>query len=572
MSDRVQDLHSSKIKKVVRAYERGMPLKDIALETGVSPPTIAKWLKQEGYKHKTKGRIPLAMKARVRELHIRGWEDMEIARLLNLGMGHVKELSKPKQNPILSGKDPLKVKGQKKKKKKGKKSKKPKLQPGEKWPPDRHKCRKHWKENEKTFVLQLINKGISPLAIYKRMRASKKRQIRIWQEAGGKGNPPNFPAAGEAFIPGEAGGPSAPTVSSTKALEIASADEAHIALLEAESLKRRDRIAELEKLKKLEEGKIEDLGTEQRKLSKDARRKMQLLESAKAAAEKRKGLKSPKVKPKRVLKGSYEAEVLKLPVGSLVEPKKLGRPKTKKSIHEFADNGRYFVVSRDWADLKEAKPDELKLFAAYLTSKRFPARVERRGDQPQAYFENTWPNKLEERWVKTVDAGLEMVDAYREKKTALRKKKMFSKRIAVYLSAVYDGYRNRKLNAAQRKEARELAADHWARLGKLERLIMIYDMKLADADGKPTTLGVDRSMAAKMLLEKASKRAARKLTERRVSTKKKAIRAEAGDVTLALPEAEVVEAEPVDEDEEDGIARMLAQTQLMLDEPDDEEG
>jgi hypothetical protein len=178
-----------------------------------------------------------------------------------------------------------------------------------------------------------------------------------------------------------------------------------------------------------------------------------------------------------------------------------------------------------------------------------------------------WPKKIEKRWETAVNSGLILVEKYRKKKAVLRKKKMFSERIAIYLSAVYDGYRNRKLNAAQRKEARELAADHWARLGKLERLIMIYDMKLADADGKPTTLGVDRSMAAKMLLEKASKRAARKLTERRVSTKKKAIRAESGDV--AAP-PEVAEAEVVEEEPEDEIAKMLAETQLMLDEPDED--
>ncbi len=570
MSDRVQDLHLSKIKKVVRAYERGIPMNEIAEMTGVSPPTISKWLKQEGYKHKKSGRIPLAMKARVRELHTRGWEDAEISRLLVLGMDQVKELSKPQQNPILSGKDPLKVKGQKKKKKE-KKKKKPKLEPGEKWPPDRHKCSKHWTENEKAYVLQLITKKVAPIAIYKRMRASKKRQRRIWAESGGKGDPPNFPPPkGPFIVPGEPGAP-APSVTPTKAQErareLAAAGKEQIALLEAESLERKKRIAELEKLKQIEEKHIKDLSAAQKKLSRAAREQLAVTESALAAVRKRKGLKPAKSKPKRVLKDSYEAEVLGLTVGSLVEPKRLGRPPSKKSIEEYADNGRYFVVSKDWTDLKKAKPDELKLFADYMNSKRFPMRVERNGDQPQAFYKSLWPKKIEKRWEAAVDSGLILVDKYRKKKAILRKKKMFSERIAIYLSAVYDGYRNKKMNAAQRKEARELAADHWVRLGKLERLVMIYDMKLADADGKPTTLGVDRSMAAKMLLEKASKRAARKLTERRVSTKKKAIREEVGDVA-ALPEAEVVGAEP--EDEEDEIAKMLAKTQLMLDEPDED--
>jgi len=537
--------------------------------TGVSPPTIAKWLKQEGYKHKKSGRIPLAMKARVRELHTRGWGDAEISRLLVLGMDQVKELSKPKKNPILSGKDPLKVKGQKKKKKKTKKKKK-KVEEGDKWPPDKHKCRKHWTENEKAYVLQLITKKVAPFAIYKRMRASKSRQRRIWRESGGKGDPPNFPPPkGPFIVPGEPGAP-APAVAPTKAQErarkLAATGREQIALLEAEAIERTKKIAELEKLKKIEEKHIKDLSAAQKKLSRAAREQLAVTESALAAVRKRKGLKPAKSKPKRVLKDSYEAEVLGLTVGSLVEPKRLGRPPSKKSIEEYADNGRYFVVSKDWTDLKGAKPDELELFAAYLNSKRFPTRVERKGDQPQAYYQSLWPKKIEKRWETAVNSGLTLVEKYRKKKAILRKKKMFSERIAIYLSAVYDGYRNRKLNASQRKEARELAADHWARLGKLERLIMIYDMKLADADGKPTTLGVDRSMAAKMLLEKASKRAARKLTERRVSTKKKAIRAEAGDVA-ALPETVEVE---VEEEPEDEIAKMLAETQLMLDEPDED--
>jgi len=158
------------------------------------------------------------MKARVRELHTRGWGDAEISRLLVLGMDQVKELSKPKKNPILSGKDPLKVKGQKKKKKKTKKKKK-KVEEGDKWPPDKHKCRKHWTENEKAYVLQLITKKVAPFAIYKRMRASKSRQRRIWRESGGKGDPPNFPPPkGPFIVPGEPGAP-APAVAPTKAQE-----------------------------------------------------------------------------------------------------------------------------------------------------------------------------------------------------------------------------------------------------------------------------------------------------------------------------------------------------------------
>jgi transcriptional regulator with XRE-family HTH domain len=583
MSERVQDLHELRIGKVVRAYERGMPLSEIAQRVGVSPPTISKWLTKEGYKHKNKGRIPLAMKARVRDLHVRGWSEDEISKLLRLNLDRVREFSDPKQNPILGldKDDPLRVKGLKPKKKKRSKrgrppKKKKKEEPG--WPPPRHKCRKHWTTDEKAFVLQLIQKKIPPGVIYKRMRASRKRQIRIWRESGGTGTPPNFPPPKGPFIPPE-GPPPPPTpeaiAASERASELQAAGEAELAALEAEAADRKARIAELEAQKKADAERLKEL-------SREAQAQAELLESAEAAMEMRKKLPAPKPTRRRVEEGSYEAEVLGLPVDSLVEPKKPGRPRTRKPIPEYADNGRYFTVSKDWADLRDAKPDELALFARHLTSKRFPARVERSGDQPRAYFENTWPAKIEERWVKAVDSGLELLEKYREKKLSLKKNKGFSKRIAVYLVEVYDGYRNPRMNAAQKAEARERAADQWARLSKLERLVMIYDMKYADTDGKPTSLGVDRSQAAKILVEKAARRAKRKLQGRRTETKRRAIQeaAESADVGEILDQAKeklepatepAPEPEPEPEDEVDEVAAMLAAAQKKFALPEGEE-
>lgn len=197
MSDRVQNLFDARIRKVVLAYERGSGLKSIAKSVGVSPPTIAKWLTQEGYKRSKKGRVPLAMKARVRDLHKRGWGPGAIGELLNLSQDQVSEWSRPQQNPVIGGKDPLRVKGQKTKKKdkaKGlKRSGKKALPKGVDWPPPRHKCRKHWTPTEEEYVLELMKKKVKPLAIYKRMRASRKRQMRIWRKYGNEGMPPNFP-------------------------------------------------------------------------------------------------------------------------------------------------------------------------------------------------------------------------------------------------------------------------------------------------------------------------------------------------------------------------------------------
>lgn len=422
MSERVKGIQENKIAKVVKAYERGMPMTEIAERSGVSPPTISKWLTQEGYKHKNKGRILLAMKARVRDLHLRGWSRDSISLLLGLSPRHVEEFSNPKENPILGGeKDPLKVKGLKKKVKKKKKKKKDKNLV--EWPPKRHKCRKHWTADEKAYVLQLIQNDVSPADIYKRMRASRSRQIRIWKEAGGKGLPPNFPPSKGPFVPpGPTGGAAASTelAEPKQAVKVKRDDDDKIAALEAEARERKEKIRKLEAEKEKDEERLKVLASAVRGQKKK-------IESVKAISEKKK---KPTELPKRVISGSYEAEVLGLPVGSSLEPKK----RKKKEVVDYADNGRYFVVSRDWADLADAKPDELKLFAGYLTSKRFPARVERSGDQPAAYFDGSWPKKIEERWVRAVDGGINLIDKYKEKKAKLKKNKMFSKRIAVYLT------------------------------------------------------------------------------------------------------------------------------------------
>jgi len=580
MSERVEELHDAAIGKVVRAYEKGVPLKDIAERVGVSPPTVSKWLTQEGYKHKKKGRLPLAMKARVRDLHLRGWETEEISRLLKLDPKVVEKLESPKENPILGGeKDPLKIKGQKSKKKKTKnkgrgRPRKKVKEPKEGWPPPRHKCRKHWTPTEKAFVLQLIERRVSPAAIYKRMRASRKRQMRIWREFGNKGRPPNFPPEKDSPVPP---GPRTPPPAPAKARELAEADESQILALEAEAAERRERLAALEAAKEADEARLKELESARKKLSGQIRDQAKRIELAEAVAEKRKELPAPKPEKRRVVEGSYEHEVLGLKPGDLVEPGKPGRPKTKKSFAEYADNRRYFVVSNEWADLKNAKPDELQMLAAYLTKKRFPTRVERSGDQPKAYLEGEFPKRIETRWVKAVDSGLDLLERYREKKLALRKNKMFSKRILAYLLAVFDGYRNRNLNSSQRAEAREKVLDEWARLSKLERLVLEHDMGLATDEGKPTAAGIERSIAARVLAEKAKRRAQKKLTERRISTKKKAIQqaAEKSETKKPLPEAPAAPALPAADDEpaseEDEIAAMLAEAQqLALGVGDDE--
>ena len=509
-------------------------MKSIARQVGVSPPTVSKWLTEEGYKRKKKGRVPLAMKARVMDLHRRGWDRSRIASLLCLSGDQVEEWSSPQKNPILGGeKDPLKVKGQRGRKKdkvQGRKRGRPKkvqAKKGEKWPPPKHKCRKHWTPVEESYVLQLMENGIKPGAIYRRMRASRKRQIKIWRKNGGTGLPPNFPPPKER--PPGPPGPALPPAEAAKrreearALE-ASADE-QLRQLEEAAIARQQRIAELEAEAAEEERKIRLLEAEQRKLLAERKEKAKRLEQARAILEKRGEVRPPK--KRRVVAGSYEADVLGLKPGTLVDPGKPGRPALPKPAHlgEYADNGRYFVVSKDWADLEDASPDELALFADYLTSKKLPARVERSGDQPQAYFESTWPKKVEDKWTKAVDGGLALLEKYRARKEQLKSKKMFSKGIANYLAKAFSAYADPSVPESQKRELKEELLDTWARLKKIDRLILIFGMGVADSSGAPTSKGIERGRAAKILLEKEARAAAKKLAERKeAQEKRKALR------------------------------------------------
>ena len=216
MSSRVQIAKDESLGWVLGEYESGRTISSISGELPVSQPTVRSWLEEAGYRRKGRGRIPLAMKARVRDLKSRGWKNAQISSLLTLKPALVSEILKEspaEDNPsgiLGGGPDPLALKSQKeadeeakrkKKKKKGKKKKGKKSTEKEvskedkeaEWPPRRHRCNKHWRPEEKEYVMDMMKAGVQPSEIYRRMRASKKRQIRIWREAGNSGNPPNFP-------------------------------------------------------------------------------------------------------------------------------------------------------------------------------------------------------------------------------------------------------------------------------------------------------------------------------------------------------------------------------------------
>lgn len=522
MSNRVQELFESKMRKVASAYEKGTPMKDIAERVGVSPPTIDKWLTKEGYRHKKRGRYPIAMKARARDLQNRGWSEERIASLMDVSEGQIQEWLQLKENPVLGGeKDPLKIRGGRKAKgkKKPRKSKKALLAaPKGGWPPPRHKCRKHWSPVEENYVLQMMQRKISILDIYKRMRASRQRQLRIWRKYGGKGLPPNFPPPKEPPKPPTK--PPAPgEAAKRKALiaDIQKASTKELEAMEEATDRRRKRIAELEAAAIQEEQQIKAIEQKRKTIAKQLKADEKQLKAIEAAAAKRPALPGA---PRKVLPGSYEAEQLGMPVGSVIRPRK-AMP-APEGMGKYADNGRYFVVSKDWADLEDASPDELALFAYFLTQNKLPAVVEPHGNQPTGYFEGAWPKRLEERWAKTVNNGLKLLDRYRKRKTQLAKQKAGSKDIALYLATAYDAYRNAELNEQEKQKARKKLTSVWKRIGAIDRSIMIFSMKVADLEGAPTSKGIERGHSAKVLLGRASGAAVRQLKERKAEAKERA--------------------------------------------------
>lgn len=214
---------------IAKAYERGKHLEDIAKKYDVSSMTVHNWLKELGYKHsKGRGRYPKAMVGRAKDMFARGWGLDDISSILNVRREMVGEWlgAQPEDNPkgfkkrspeekdsALQKKmaelekrrakrgvlkkipDPAKLDELDKEPDKVKRprGRPPKEEVEPPYPPPRHRCNKHWTEPEERYVLELIEEGKEPQAIYHRMRASKQRQRRIWRKHGGRGDPPNFP-------------------------------------------------------------------------------------------------------------------------------------------------------------------------------------------------------------------------------------------------------------------------------------------------------------------------------------------------------------------------------------------
>jgi len=512
MSARVQALYEHKIRKVTRAYEDGAKVDRIARQVGVSPPTIARWLTREGYKHKRRGRYPKAMKARTRDLARRGWSNERIARLLEAPLDRVIEWEQLEENPTkiheLGG---LRVTGGPAKKKTRKTQSKVR-QHDPNWeyvrgrwrkkikkrrkgaPPPRHKCRKKWAGEEKDYVLALMDRGLSVLAIYRRMRASRKRQLKIWRGAGRKGLPPGFPTAGEPrVISGKKpkGKITARAAAELEELEQEAADvEARRAALEDKLEADKRAIAEAQQKRKALEARIRE--------EKDQAKALAAWATKKKPAPAARG--RMRVEPE-----SYEHEVLGLKVGSLVPRKAVEAAekrkrikKPKKGITDWADNKRYFAVSRDWPMLKRMGDDELRVVAQVMTDWGFPSRAEAAGDEPRAYQAGAWGTRRGAKWERARESALEVLGAYRAEKKKLAATKKYDLRTARYIVAGAKAARRRtEANEDARQEA-------WMDLGIVGQQIAQFTLRVADSKGRLTPQGMARSKAAERILESAT--------------------------------------------------------------------
>lgn len=180
-----QAIHLESFDAIAEGFEAGQDEVELAAEYGVSPPTIGRWLMKAGYKHRGRGRYPMAVKERAADLRARGWDFEAIAKLLKVDRELVDEWVRgvPKNVPGRAKRNPGK----------GRVSEEAQeLIDNPPW--ERHKRGRWWTEEQKLNVLDLMKRGFSPLEVFRIAGASVARQRSIWRETGSRREPPNIRA------------------------------------------------------------------------------------------------------------------------------------------------------------------------------------------------------------------------------------------------------------------------------------------------------------------------------------------------------------------------------------------
>ena len=545
MSNRVQALRDQYLRQVTSGYERRMTITKLADKTGVSQPTISRWLRAEGYLRRRRGKFPRAMKYRAKDLSQRGFGEGDISSILKVPQGRVVEWLKLVKNPSVLGgeKDPLKIRGSKTSRKRRQprptKKRKALVASWKKRVPRAHQCRHKWTEPEIDYVYTLIKARKSIKKIYEHTRASAKRQRIIWKQKGHKGRPPNFPPA----KPPRGGPPKAPPAALPPAeLEQYKADKKRLAAFQEAQAKLQKQLEAAEAGLEAQATRLAEADDLRKRRSRQLRAAEDRARSLKTWAEQAR----PKVLPRgkaRVLPGSYEAEVMGLKPGTVIKetPEIKKRRKRMRELAEWADNGQYFVVSNDWPVLDDAAQDDLAFYAHYLTRSGFPTKATASGGEPKADREKLWPKKIERMWDKANDEAYDQLEQYRRARKKLKDANWYSKPIAQFMANAYDAYRNKDLSKERRQIAAKRMREAWDRAGVFERDVMVFAMGVADITGKPTPKGASNGLHAKRLLVKDAEKASKRLAAKQ---KKQAERDDVADIlaagrkTLELPEGE----------------------------------
>ena len=545
MSNRVQALKDQYLRQVTSGYEREMTITKLADKTGVSQPTISRWLRDEGYLRRRRGKFPRAMKYRAKDLSQRGFNEGAISTILKVPQGRVIEWLKLVKNPsVLSGeKDPLKIRGSKTSRKRRRprptKKRKALVSSWRKQVPQAHQCRHKWTEPEIDYVYTLIKAKKSIKKIYEHTRASAKRQRIIWKQKGHKGRPPNFPPR----KPPRDGPPRPPPAAIPPAeLERYREDKKRLTVFREAQAKLKQKLDTAQLALETQATRLAEIEEVRRQRSKQLQAAEGRARSLKAWTEKTRPKKLPAGKA-RVLPGSYEVEVMGLKPGTVIKetPEIKKRRKKMRELAEWADNGQYYVVSNDWSVLDDATQDDLAFYAHYLTRSGFPTKAEASGGEPKADKQNLWPKKVERMWDKANDEAYDQLTQYRRTRDKLKAKNWYSKTIAQFMANAYDAYRNKDLSRERKQIAAKRMREAWTKAGLFERDVMVFVMGVADVTGRPTAKGATNGLHAKRLLVKDAEKASKRLTAKR---KKQAEQQDVADILaegrqkLELPEGE----------------------------------
>ena len=185
-----QVVYAEHFDAIARAFEGGAEETDLASEYDVSPTTIGRWLMKAGYKHRGRGRYPLAIKERAAELRSQGWDFDAISNLLKVDREYVDEwtVGIPKGTPSRAKRNPRKPS----KKDARISAEAQELIDNPAW--SRHKRGRLWTDEQKQNVLDLMRRGFTPLEVWRIAGASIARQRSIWRATGSNRPAPNIRA------------------------------------------------------------------------------------------------------------------------------------------------------------------------------------------------------------------------------------------------------------------------------------------------------------------------------------------------------------------------------------------